>query len=132
VDLTGHPLFPFGHGLSYTTFEYRDLVITPVTDGGAEVRCTVRNTGKRAGDEVVQLYLRDELASVARPVMQLAGFTRIALAPGEAKDVRFRITRAQLQLFDASSQWVVEPGRWQVMVGASSRDIRLRGEMVQP
>jgi beta-glucosidase len=132
VDLTGHPLFPFGHGLSYTTFEYRDLVITPATDGGAEVRCTVRNTGKRAGDEVVQLYLRDELASVARPVMQLAGFTRIALAPGEAKDVRFRITRAQLQLFNASSRWVVEPGRWQVMVGASSRDIRLRGEMVQP
>jgi beta-glucosidase len=133
VDLTGLPLFPFGYGLSYTTFEYRDLVITPGTitsDGAAEVRCTVRNTGNVAGDEVVQLYLRDELASVARPVMQLGGFARITLAPGEEKQVRFRINREQLALFNASSQWVVEPGKWQVMVGASSRDVRLRGEMV--
>jgi beta-glucosidase len=133
VDLTGLPLFPFGYGLSYTTFEYRDLVITPDTippDGTAEIRCTVRNTGKVAGDEVVQLYLHDDLASVARPVLQLAGFARVALAPGEEKEVRFRIGREQLALFNASSQWVVEPGKWQMMVGASSRDIRLRGEMV--
>lgn len=133
VDLTGLPLFPFGYGLSYTTFEYRDLLITPDTiaaDGAAEVRCTVRNTGKIAGDEVVQLYLRDELASVARPVMQLAGFARITLAPGEAQEVRFRISREQLELFNASSEWIVEPGAWQVMLGASSRDIRLRGELV--
>jgi beta-glucosidase len=133
VDLTGQPLFPFGYGLSYTTFEYRDLAITPGAvdaDGTTEVRCTVRNTGKVAGDEVVQLYLRDELASVARPVMQLAGFARISLGPGESKEVQFQVTREQLQLFNASSQWVVEPGTWQVMVGASSRDIRLRGEMV--
>ncbi|HET8633291.1 MAG TPA: glycoside hydrolase family 3 N-terminal domain-containing protein [Gemmatimonadales bacterium] len=132
VDLTGLPLFPFGYGLSYTSFEYRDLVITPdsiASDGTAEVRCMVRNTGKVAGDEVVQLYLRDELASVARPVMQLAGFARVTLAPGEEKEVRFRVAREQLQLFDASSRWVVEPGTFQVMVGASSRDIRLRGEM---
>ena len=133
VDLTGQALFPFGYGLSYTTFEYRDLVITPdniAPDGTAEVRCTVRNTGKVAGDEVVQLYLRDELASVARPVMQLAGFARITLLPGQEKEVRFRVSREQLALFNASSEWVVEPGTWQVMVGASSRDIRLRGEMV--
>lgn len=133
VDLTGQPLFPFGYGLSYTSFEYRDLVITPDTiaaDGSAEVRCTVRNTGKRAGDEVVQLYLRDELASVARPVMQLAGFARVTLAPGEEKEVRFQLTREQLQLFDGSSHWVVEPGTFAIMVGTSSRDIRLRGEMV--
>jgi beta-glucosidase len=133
VDLTGQPLFPFGYGLSYTTFEYRDLAITPGAvdaDGTTEVRCTVRNTGKVAGDEVVQLYLRDELASVARPVMQLAGFARISLGPGESKEVRVQVTREQLQLFNASSQWVVEPGTWQVMVGASSKDIRSRGEMV--
>jgi beta-glucosidase len=133
VDLTGRPLFPFGHGLSYTRFEYRNLAITPTRiapDGSAEVRCTVRNAGKVAGDEVVQLYLRDELASVARPVMQLAGFARVMLAPGEEKEVRFRITREQLQLFDGSSHWLVEPGTFEIMVGASSRDIRLTGEMV--
>jgi beta-glucosidase len=133
VDLTGQPLFPFGYGLSYTSFEYRNLVIAPDSispDGATEVRFVVRNVGKVEGDEVVQLYLRDELASMARPVMQLAGFARVTLAPGEEKEMRFRVTREQLQMLDASFNWVVEPGAFQVMVGASSRDIRLRGELV--
>lgn len=133
VDLTGQPLFPFGYGLSYTSFEYRNLVVTPDTvgqNGSAEVRCLVRNAGTMAGDEVVQLYLRDELASVARPVMQLAGFARVHLAPGEEREVRFRLAREQLQMLDADLHWVVEPGTFRIMVGGSSRDLRLRGRLV--
>jgi beta-glucosidase len=133
LDLTGQPLFPFGFGLSYTTFEYSGLSISPAevgTDGGGVVRCRVKNTGARAGDEVVQLYVRDVLASVARPVMQLAGFQRLHLAPGEEREVVFGLTRAQLRMLDRSLRWVVEPGTFRVMVGASSKDIRLRGELV--
>jgi beta-glucosidase len=133
VDLTGQPLFPFGYGLSYTRFEYRNLVITPDTigpSGTAEVRALVRNAGTMAGDEVVQLYLRDELASVARPVMQLAGFARVHLAPGEEREMRFRVNREQLQMLDADLRWVVEPGTFRVMIGGSSRDLRLLGRLV--
>jgi beta-glucosidase len=133
ADLTGQPLFPFGFGLSYTSFEYRDLEITPDTigpGGAVEVRCLVRNTGRMAGDEVVQLYLHDELASVARPVLQLAGFARVHLAPGEEREVRFRVGREQLRMLDASLHWVVEPGAFRVMIGGSSRDLRLWGRLI--
>jgi beta-glucosidase len=126
------PLFPFGFGLSYTTFEYADLRIEPDEmdpDGTAAIRCTVRNTGGRAGDEVVQLYLRDVLASVARPVMELRGFARVRLAPGESTDVVFRVGPEHLRMLDESMQWVVEPGAFRIMVGASSEDIRLRGTL---
>ena len=133
VDLTGQPLFPFGYGLSYSSFEYRNLVITPDTighGGSAEVRCLVRNTGRVAGDEVVQLYLDDELASVARPVQQLAGFVRVHLAPGEEREVRFRVGRDQLRMLGADLRWTVEPGGFRVMVGGSSRDLRLWGRLI--
>ena len=133
LDLTGQPLFPFGFGLSYTTFEYSNLSITPAEmspDGGATIRCVVRNSGARAGDEVVQLYIRDVLASVARPVMQLAGFTRIHLEPGESREVQFRLGPSHLRMLDADMKWVVEPGVFRIMVGSSSKDIRLRGELV--
>ena len=132
VDLTGQPLFPFGYGLSYTSFEFRNLAVTPETigrDGAAEVRVLVRNSGKVAGDEVVQLYLHDELASVARPVIRLAGFVRVHLTPGEEREVRFRVGREQLQMLDADLRWVVEPGAFRIMVGASSRDLRLWGRL---
>jgi len=132
VDLTGQPLFPFGFGLSYTTFEYSDLSIDPAetsADAGATVRCVVRNTGTRAGDEVVQLYIRDVLASVARPVMELRGFTRVHLRPGERREVTFRIGREDLRMLDEKMNWVVEPGVFRVLVGASSKDIRLRGHL---
>jgi beta-glucosidase len=132
VDLTGQPLFPFGFGLSYSTFEYSTLAIDPATispSGSATVRCRVTNTGNRPGDEVVQLYIRDVLASVARPVMQLEGFTRVHLAPGEARDVAFTLSTGELRMLDASMHWVVEPGAFRVMVGASSKDIRLRGQL---
>jgi beta-glucosidase len=130
LDVTGQPLFPFGYGLSYTTFEYRDLVIAKpsmrVTDS-TTVRCTVRNTGTIAGDEVVQLYVHDELASVARPLMELKGFARVHLAPEEAREVGFTITPAMLAMLDRDLVSVVEPGDVRVMIGASSKDIRLRG-----
>ena len=136
LDLTGQPLFPFGFGLSYTTFEYSSLSMEPATvapDSSTIVRLTVKNTGNVAGDEVVQLYIRDILASVARPVMELRGFTRIHLAPGEARDVAFRLGREHLRMLDGDMRWVVEPGAFRVMVGASSKDIRLRGSLaVQP
>jgi beta-glucosidase len=125
VDLTGQPLFPFGFGLSYTTFEYSDLVINNAT-----VRLRVKNTGTRAGDEVVQLYVRDLLASVARPVLQLQGFQRIHLAPGEAKQVEFEVGTEQLRMLDRNMNWIVEPGTFRILVGASSKDIRLRGDLI--
>jgi beta-glucosidase len=133
LDLTGQPLFPFGFGLSYTSFEYSDLVITPDSITSTEMaiaRCKVKNIGTRAGDEVVQLYIRDVLASVARPVMKLEGFTRVSLAPGEEREVTFRIGREQLQMLDRDMRPVVEPGLFRVLVGASSKDIRLRGDLV--
>ncbi|MGD8497208.1 MAG: glycoside hydrolase family 3 C-terminal domain-containing protein, partial [Gemmatimonadales bacterium] len=132
VDLSGRPLFPFGYGLSYTRFEYSDLTVEPAQippDGHATVRIRVRNTGGRPGDEVVQLYLHDELASVTRPVQQLAGFRRIRLAPGEEREVAFELGPAQLRMLDAEMRWVVEPGAFRLGVGGSSRDIRARGTL---
>jgi beta-glucosidase len=133
LDLTGQPLFPFGYGLSYTTFEYSSLTIEPAEippSGRATIKARVKNTGARAGDEVVQLYTRDLLASLARPVMQLAGFQRVSLKPGEEKEVAFELSRDQLQMLDRDMKWVVEPGTFRVLVGASSKDIRLRGDLI--
>src|SRR5262249_20300800 len=132
LDLTGQPLFPFGFGLSYTAFEYSGLRIEPKqigVDGHVTVTCSVKNAGTRAGDEVVQLYVRDVLASVARPVMELKGFERVSLDPGESKTVTFELGKASLQMLDKSMRWLVEPGAFRVMIGASSKDIRLRGEL---
>jgi beta-glucosidase len=133
LDLTGMPLFPFGFGLSYTTFAYSNLRISPEgmpASGTATVVCTVTNTGTVAGDEVVQLYIRDVLGSVARPVMELQGFERIHLKPGESRSVTFTLGPQHLRMLDVDRRWVVEPGVFRVMVGASSKDIRLRGQIV--
>jgi beta-glucosidase len=132
VDLTGQPLFPFGFGLSYTAFEYSDLTVQPDllgTQDTATVRLRVRNTGTRTGDEVVQLYIRDLLATVARPVLSLEGFTRIHLEPGEEREITFQLGPDQLALLDGDLERVVEPGTFRVYIGASSRDIRLRGDL---
>jgi len=132
VDQTGMALFPFGFGLSYTTFEYSNLVIEPAempANGTATIRCTVRNTGRRSGDEVVQLYIRDVLASVARPVLALRGFDRVSLQPGEQRTLTFAVGVADLQMLDANMKWTVEPGAFRVLIGSSSKDIRLRGQL---
>ena len=129
-DMTGQPLFPFGYGLSYTSFEYSGLQIVKsriTSNDSTLVKCTVTNTGKTEGDEVVQLYLRDELASVARPITELKGFQRIHLKPGESKTVNFMITPELLSMWDLNMKKTVEPGDFRIMIGASSKDIRLRG-----
>jgi len=119
------PLYPFGHGLSYTQFDYDKITVTPaVAKAGESITVTVRvkNTGGRAGDEVVQLYIRDSISSVTRPVMELKDFQRITLAAGEAKSVSFTITPDKLQFYNLEMKRVVEPGEFQVMVGTSSAE----------
>lgn len=125
-------LYPFGYGLSYTTFEYSDLEISPkviTPDQKATVRLKVTNTGKRAGDEVVQLYTRDVLSSVTTYEKNLAGFERVHLEPGETKEVVFTLDRKHLELLNTDLKWVVEPGDFTIMAGASSEDIRLNGTL---
>ena len=117
------PLFPFGHGLSYTTFKYSNLNVSSLQigpAGQARVSVTVTNTGKRAGDEVVQLYIHDLVSSVTRPVMELKDFKRITLAPGESKTVDFVITPDKLSFLNLNMERVVEPGMFDIMVGTSS------------
>jgi beta-glucosidase len=130
VDLDPTPLFPFGHGLSYTTFEYSNLRLGAkeiAPDGTLDVSVDVRNAGARPGSETVQLYVRDVVSSVTTPVMQLRGFRKVALDPGASATVAFRLTPADLSLWNARLEQVVEPGEFQVRVGASSADIRLAG-----
>ena len=120
-------LYPFGYGLSYTTFEYSDIQISPkviTPNETATVTLKVTNTGDMAGDEVVQLYTRDVLSSVTTYEKNLAGFERVHLQPGETKEVKFTIDRKHLELLDADMKWVVEPGEFVVIAGSSSEDIR--------
>ena len=128
------PLFPFGYGLSYTKFDYSDLMISPNrTSSGApvEVSLRVRNGGTRPGAEVVELYVHDGHSSEDRPVQELKGFRRVELAPGESKDVRFTLDRDAMAFYStAKKDWVTEPGQFDVLVGASSRDIRVKGSFV--
>ena len=131
VDMDNLPLFPFGHGLSYTTFTYDDLSVFPesvAVSGEVTIACRVTNTGKIAGDEVVQVYLRDEVASVTRPVKALAAFQRLTLKPGEAKRLTMRIPVEQCAMYNRELQQVVEPGVIRVFVGSSVKDIRLEGK----
>ena len=130
TSVTG-ALFPFGHGLSYTTFEYSNLRISPEQQGvlgEVKVSCTVKNTGKRIGDEVVQLYLRDEISSVTTYVKILRGFERITLQPNEEKEVTFTLSPQDLAIWDKNMKFQVEPGTFKVMIGASSKDIKLEGK----
>jgi beta-glucosidase len=130
LNLTGQPLFPFGYGLSYTQFDYGDLRFDrqQISVGDtAIVHFNVKNVGAVEGDEVVQLYIRDELASVARPLTELKGFQRIHLRPGESQTLRSVISPDMLSMLDKDLKSVVEPGDFRVMIGASSKDIRLRG-----
>lgn len=128
-QVTG-PLYPFGHGLSYTTFEYSDLNIQPGTANAGDtvtVSCQLTNTGDCAGDEVVQLYLRDDYSSVTTFEKSLHGFRRVSLAPGETKGVSFELSPKDFQLFNGQDEWVIEPGTFTVYVGSSSVNNRLEG-----
>jgi beta-xylosidase len=148
ADVT--PLYPFGHGLSYTTFEFTDLSLYPAgadsagaaggagggaalasirTDGTAEIACTVRNGGQRTGTEVVQLYVRDPVAQVVRPVRELAGFARITLRPGQSRRVVFRLHADRTAFCGLSGERVVEAGLIEIDIGSSSADLRLHGEL---
>jgi beta-glucosidase len=126
-DLPVTPLYPFGHGLSYSTFEYGNLTAEADTvspDEKIKLTLPISNVGDREADEVVQLYMRDPVASVARPKMELRGFARISLAPGETKSVTFTLDPAQAAIWKQGSVWIVEAGRLDFMVGASASDIR--------
>jgi beta-glucosidase len=128
VDSPTAPLFSFGHGLSYTTFSYTGLEVQAgATTAPTEISVTVRNTGARAGEEVVQLYCRDDVASVARPNLLLLGFARVALEPDQERRLTFTVHPSRLAFYDAEMRFVVEPGTFIFSVGASSMDIRATG-----
>jgi beta-glucosidase len=130
IDEPIQPLFAFGHGLSYSSFSYSDLKqsrTTLVPGERIDISVVVENTGSMQADEVVQLYIRDPIASIARPVQELRGFQRIALAPGKKKRVTFSLGPEQFAFFDTRGRWTVEPGRIDFMIGASSTDLRERG-----
>ena len=131
--LNGEPLFPFGHGLSYTTFEYGNLNLSSArikADGKVNVSLEVANTGKLAGDEVVQLYVHQVKSSVKRPAKELRGFQRIGLQPGEKKLVTFTLPAEKLAFWDEQTHgFVVEPGVYDVMIGASSADVRVQHQI---
>jgi beta-xylosidase len=125
------PLYPFGHGLSYTSFEYGNFFIdkSEATEGDTvKVRCTIKNTGDREGEEVVQLYVCDTYASLPRPVKELKGFVRMALQPGEHKTITFHLPVNMLAFYDDVQKLNLEPGEIKVMLGSSSLDIRLDGK----
>lgn len=129
VEESARPLYAFGYGLSYTSFKYSDLNIKRVSDKKYEVSFLVKNTGSRAGEEVSQLYLHDEYASIVQPLMQLKHFSRFFLQPGEERKVTFTLDEADFALVNAQYRQVVEPGVFKVMVGASSDDIRLQQDI---
>ena len=129
TDLKNSPKFPFGYGLSYTSFEYSNLKLSKnkiKSTEKIEVSLTVNNSGKVAGEEVVQLYLRDKVGSVVRPIIELKDFQKIKLNSGETKTVKFIINKEKLSFYNANLQWIAEPGDFDIMIGSSSADIRLR------
>jgi beta-glucosidase len=121
IDESNEPLYPFGFGLSYTHFKYSDLIIDDSNQKEIKVTCTVTNSGQLAGEEVVQLYIRDKVASVVRPVKELKGFEKIFLKSGESKKVEFTLTDAELGFYNNSGMYVVEPGEFDIMVGTNSQ-----------
>ena len=129
TDLKNSPKFPFGFGLSYTTFDYSDLKLSKnkiKSTETIEVSMTITNSGKVAGEEVVQLYLRDKVGSVVRPIIELKDFQKIKLNAGETKMVKFTIDKQKLSFYNADLKWITEPGDFDLMIGSSSSDIRLK------
>lgn len=127
IEMSARPLYPFGFGLSYTTFEYSNLATKPSpSEGGIDVSCDITNTGQMDGEEVVQLYVHDQLASVVQPLKQLKAFRRVMIPKGETRHVEFTLTRDDLSIINARMQKEFEPGDFHIMVGASSDDIKLQ------
>jgi beta-glucosidase len=129
IDLSIYPKYPFGHGLSYTSFQYSDLQLDKKkirSNEKIEVSLKLTNTGKYAGEEVVQLYLRDKVGSVVRPVKELKDFQKVKLQPGESRTLHFTISKEKLSFYSDKLQWITEPGEFDLMIGSSSADIRLR------
>ena len=127
IDVRNDPLYPFGYGMSYTTFEYGKPSLSATTmkaDGSITLTVNVRNSGNRDGDEVVQLYIHDMVATIARPVKELKGFERISLKAGESRDVTFTINADMLKFYNSNLQYVAEPGDFEAMVGGNSRDVQ--------
>ncbi|MBK8518163.1 MAG: glycoside hydrolase family 3 C-terminal domain-containing protein [Saprospiraceae bacterium] len=131
TDLSIYPKYEFGFGLSYTTFEYSDIHLSKKKmkiNEKIEVSLTIANTGKYNGEEIVQLYIRDKVGSIIRPVKELKDFTKIKLNAGESKPIKFYIDKEKISFYNQKLQWQAEPGEFELLIGASSSDIRLRGE----
>jgi beta-glucosidase len=131
VEMSSKPLFPFGHGLSYTNFEYSNIVITPRAvsrDSKVKISVVVKNIGSSTGDEVVQLYVHNRQSTITRPLKELKGFKRITLKPGEKKTVNFILLSKDLGFYNKDLRYTIEPATIRVMIGSSSEDIRLAGE----
>ncbi len=127
LDVRNDPLYPFGFGLSYTTYSYSDISLSSAAmpeNGKITASVTVTNTGERDGEEIVQLYIRDRVASISRPIKELKGFQRTAIAKGESKTVSFEITKEQLSYYDANGNVIVDSGEFDIMIGSSSQDVK--------
>jgi beta-glucosidase len=128
-DLSGEPLYPFGFGLSYTTFEISDLQLNKTKYSENETiiaKVQVKNTGSKAGSEVVQLYVKDLLASVSRPVIELKGFQKVVLKPGESKQISIEVPVKELRFLDEKMNWIIEKGIYRILVGNSSKNLPLK------
>lgn len=131
LHVNNKPLYEFGYGLSYTSFEYSNLQISPTETLAASeitIEFDLKNTGQVAGAEIAQLYINDEYASRSRPVKELKGFAKVQLEPGESKRIQIKLSTDQLAFYNKDFNLVVEPGKFNVMIGSSSEDIRLTGE----
>ncbi len=129
LDVDNDPLYPFGYGLSYTTFQYSDVQLNSDNmdkNGSITASVTITNTGNFDADEIVQMYIRDKVASISRPVKELKGFERISLKKGESRTVSFPITEELLKFYNSELEWVSEPGEFEVMIGANSRDVKTK------
>lgn len=127
LDVTNHPVYPFGYGLSYTTFAYGDLSLSSSNLKPGEtltVTTTIRNSGKYAGVETAQLYIRDLVGSITRPVKELKGFQKVELKPGEMKTISFKLTSDDLKFYNADLQYAAEPGEFQVFCGTDSKNVK--------
>jgi beta-glucosidase len=130
TDVPNDPLYPFGYGLSYTTFTYSEPKVSAPElerNGSLQVGVTITNAGPRAGAEVAQLYLRDLVGSVTRPVKELKGFQKVHLQPGQSREVTFTVKATDLAFFTAAGTWEAEPGAFKVFVGGNSRDVKEAG-----